>query len=159
MAVTNPLYKRIAGDHPTRDQNGQQTRPKIPIEAFLALLRARVVGDIATDQALSDRIGEASGYQLPGGEYVPVGFDATELAQAQDLIGTVTGIATPGGTTALQVATRAEGKADRAMKLIQIRETLMCLEFPGLTGFAADDMAGTTGAAGGKLGVIRRDGP
>jgi predicted RNase H-related nuclease YkuK (DUF458 family) len=160
MAVSNPLYQRLAGANVFgRDARGNSLRPKIAIEAFLALMRARAVGEITTDQELSDRVGLVSGYSDSQGTYVAVGLDATELQQANDLMTTVTSIATPAGTTAALVAARAEGKADRAMLLIKIREVLTTLEF-GMAGWLPDDMAGATvGAVGGRLGVARRDTP
>lgn len=159
--VSNPLYKRLAGTHPDRDVRGNQLRPKIMIEAFLALMRARATGEIADDATLSTRVGEISGFQDVQGAYVPVGLDATELLQANDLLATVTSIPMTGafgaGTTA-QIASRAEGQSFRAVRLIKIRETLMVLEFAGLTGFGPDDVAGATvDAVGGRLGVARRD--
>lgn len=159
MPVSNPLYKRLAGQHPDRDARGNQTRPKIPIEVFLAVLRSFAVGDITGQQA-SDRISEVSYYQDATGTPIPVGLDTTEQSQANDLRLTV-------GT-----GTTAQASADRANQLIKIRETLMVGEFSGLnllvsppaatasvTGYAPDDMAGTTSVAGGKLNVIRRDSP
>jgi hypothetical protein len=159
MAVSNPLYKRLGGAWPERDVRGEQLRPKIMVEPFLALLRAFVTGEI-TQTEFSARIGDVSGVQQDDGSLLPVGLSTTEFQQAQDLAATVTSIATPGGTSALQVATRAEGKADRGMRLIKVREILMCLDIGALlTGYGPDDMAGTTTVAGGKLDVIRRDAP
>jgi hypothetical protein len=165
VSVSNPLYQRLAGaDVFGRDSRGNILRPKIMIEAFLALLRARATGEIADDATLSTRIGEISGYQDAQGVYVPVGLDATETQQATDLIATVvTAFPASGafstGTTA-QIAARGEAHAFRAETLIKIREILMVLEFGQLTGFGPNDVAGATvGAVGGRLNVARRDSP
>lgn len=158
MAVANPFYRRIAGVHPDRDAQGNQRRPKIPVEVILGLMWDRRTGVIASDAALSALISEASNYQDGAtGNYTPVGLDATELAQFNDLLATVT---------------TGNASAARAERLHKIRITLNMLEFSGLdlgvnppvpkdnlTGYGPDDMAGTTSVAGGKLGVIRRDSP
>jgi hypothetical protein len=134
------------------------------IEAFLALLRARAVGEIVDDATLSARIGEISGYQDAQGTYIPVGLDATELVQSTDLIATVTSIAQPAGApgtgTTAQIAGRGDGRSARNAVLIKVREILMVLEFGALTGFGPDDVAGAAvDQVGGRLGVPRRDSP
>ena len=162
MAVSNPFYRRIAQNHPERDARGNRLHSDLNVEATLALLRAKAVGEM-TEAEMNEKFGQISGYQDADGVYVPVPLDATELQQANDLIATVLAISTPSGTTALLTAQRAEGKADRAMLLVKVRETLMMLQTTGgvLPGWTVDDMAGAVvnGAAGGKLNVPRRDGP
>jgi hypothetical protein len=140
MAQSNPLYWRIARTHP------DPHRPGISVDQFLSILMEWATGAINATQA-NTMIGMMSGYQDESSNWavVNVPLDATEQSQAQDLWQTVQGL----------------GTAQQSMRLHKITSVLRCLEMAqgGLPGYAPDDMAGTTSAAGGKLNVIRRDGP
>lgn len=131
MAV-NPFYQRLTSSPPLG-------RTRIAVHYATALLGEWGRGEITGTQA-QNALAAIAGQAL----------DSTEAQQAQDLVATVT----TGSTTANQAA--------RALDILRITDCLMLLE-AGAAGFTTQpgDLTGTAadGAAGGKLGVPRRDSP
>lgn len=136
MPVSNPLYQRIAGIHPAFDPaTGEPLRPKIPIQALQEFIFALAVSNRTT--------ADAAAFHALVAEVAGVGLDQTETDQVNDLVATVSG-----------------NTAARTDRILRIRSVLEVLEMGGtITGYTPDDMAGTAATAGGKLDVIRRDGP
>lgn len=103
------LYERLLGEDAT---NG-----KLPIHGFQAVAAEWARGSItgAQAQAAIAYIGRAQ-------------LTATEIQEAQDLVAAVTSIAIPTGTTAAQVAARAEAKANRLARLKEIDDVLLMVD-------------------------------
>jgi lysozyme family protein len=114
------LYERLMGAHPDR--------PKIPVHQFQSIAAEWARGNLTGPQAL------AYVEQLSG-----VTLDATEQAEAQDLVATVTAI--PSGTAA--------GLAQRALRIQEIDQVLLLAE----TRIAPYD---TPAAVRARLGVPTR---
>lgn len=67
ITVDNPLLFRLAGKHPAAVWDNQfgvvQTHPKVPVEAFFALMRLFGAGVITGTEA-NARLGQVSRYRL-----------------------------------------------------------------------------------------------
>jgi hypothetical protein len=99
--LSNPLYWRIAASHPLMNSDGQQIRPRIMVDPFLAILEEWGTGTLTATQA-NGLVTDLSG----------VGLDSVELQQAQDLFGTISGL----------------GNAQQAMRFHKIAGILHLLE-------------------------------